>query len=573
MDGGARPDGRARWRSLSHRGVALPQTYERLNEDIAGSNVLWDGKPVSGLSAECRFFASEFVRRGGVVVDLGRGRREARLFGSAVAAARFWADWKATLPSSGCPISSLADARLDLSRLAVVRRGKAGSDGEGEGEGKRENAEADISTATVDGKPQPVAPWAVDRPGIFYGRPGSALTGRLRRRITESDVTLNLGPGATAPPGKWAAIVRDPRVDWIARWRDPLTRVVKYARLSASSGGEQKAALERFDLARALGQRLRKFARLVAAAVGSHDRRRKQLGVCLWLMWRLALRAGSGSPEEAAEHKAHGAANLLAKHVVVLSTDAIGGGKKKAAAVVRLDFPGKDGVRYVRTLDPAASPADAPAIRALADLRRGKRDQDPIFDRIAATDAAAALAKTLPGATPKVLRTMRATEVFSSVLARVEADAKTKTLQIQQQKDNGSKLPGAVARAALIAAGAASAALCNHRKKVAGAGGKGEGGGGDLAAIECDLDSKVVRPLSRWRQLGDAQAAGMALGRKAAQLVRSNGLSLATARANYIDPRVVVAFARRHGVPTGYSKALSQRFAIFGTQTVRFVDP
>ena len=531
--GGARPDGVARWRTLSHSGVALPPPYGDLVPEGAGQ-VMWGGRPVTGLSPEARFFACEFVRRGGVVVDLGRGRREARLFGEHAPAARFWDDWKAMLPRTGCPITSLADSRLDLSRLAVVVPKKTHRVDE-----KTPAETARYATALVDGSPQPVAPSSVDRPGIFFGRPGSELTGRLRRRIVASDVTLNLGPNAPTPsvPSsdgvlRWGGVVRNPRIDWIARWRDPVTRIVKYARLSPASDGEQRASLERFEMAKSLRSRMRSFARVVSAAIASQDRRRKQLGVCLWLMWRLALRAGTGTPDEAAKNGAHGAANLLSKHVVVAS-----GGR------ARLEFLGKDGVPYTRTLDSTASPADAPAVRALIKLAQHKRPPDPLFDRITSTDAASAISKTLSGATPKVLRTMRATEVFRTALDQVEHG--------WSKRAHSSSPPKESARAALVTAGALAAALCNHRK------GKGavDGAAVDLAAVERRINSEVLVPLSK----GD-ETRGRALGRRLAAIVRESGLSLATSRANYIDPRVAFAFARKHGIPSGYSQALSKRF-------------
>jgi DNA topoisomerase-1 len=536
IEGGARPDGSPRWRTLSHDGVALPPPYDQLIPAGAGG-VLWDGRPVAGLSAEARFFACEFVKRGGTVVELGRGRREARLFGATAPAARFWDDWRKMLPS-GCPIASLSDARLDLSRLSVVPVATPAA--------VHQATPAAHAHALVDGKPQPVAPSAVDRPGIFLGRPGSDTSGRLRRRTLASDVTLNLGPGAPVPAGRWGGrwggVVRDPRVDWIARWRDPVTRIVKYARLAPSSSGEQRAALARFDLARKLHARIHAFSRRVAAALASHDRRRKQLGVCLWLMWRLALRAGSGSPSDASRRDAHGTANLLVKHVVVL----------RDRRGVRLDFHGKDGVRYVRTLSGGAE--DGPAANALAELVRGRDAEDPLFDRITSADAARAIAATLPGATPKVLRTMRATEVFRDALARVEQTACGGNNP--SSSSSRCRLPDATARAALVTAGALAAALCNHRKGMPIDRASLDLATLDLATLERRIRDDVLKPLSSPGNAGQ----GRVIGRRLATIVREAGLSLATSRANYIDPRVAFAFARKHGVPPGYSKALLDRF-------------
>ena len=501
--GGGRPDGSPRWKTLSHHGVVLPPPYPQ----VAG-DVLWSGRPVS-LSVEARWFAAEFVRRGGALVPVTRTRRQARLFGSAAFAAAFWEDWRRLLPRD-CPISSLDDARLDLSRLLasppppLQNKMKAAA--------AAAAAPHPQAMATVDGVAQPVAPFAVDRPGIFAGRPGSTLTGRIRRRVAAADVTLNLGPGAPTPAGgPWGGIVRDPRVDWVARWRDPLTRIVKYARLAPASSTEQGAAKERFELARRAHARLPAFRRHVAAALGSSDRRRRQLGACLWLIERLALRVGSGSPASARARGAHGAANLFTDHVVAL-------GPKR----LRLDFPGKDGVRYVRTLDAARDASFGPAVRVLLGLlpRKGGAAV-PLFDRIGVDDVAEAIDRLLlPGATAKVLRTARASATFEEALhTAARADA--------------------TAPAILAAAGARVAALCNHRRKA-----NTSSSNADLADVERRLEAAGADP------------------KKVAEVVRAAGLSLATSRANYIDPRLVFAYCRRtDGCKAAFGPALQRRFA------------
>jgi hypothetical protein len=74
----------------------------------------------------------------------------------------------------------------------------------------------------------------------------------------------------------------------------------------------------------------------------SSDRHRRQLGSCLWLIDRLALCLGSTGAAGAAQAGAFGAAMLQAGHMHILGSRGI-----------VLDFPGKDGVRYRRSMVPA----------------------------------------------------------------------------------------------------------------------------------------------------------------------------------------------------------------------------
>ena len=507
--GGRRPDGTARWTSLSHRGVALPPPFEDLSR-AKGVPVIWKGRAISlKASPEAEFFISEFVRRGGLTRIPSSGNFSASLFGSKSAAEAFWKDWKVMLPS-GCPIASLEE--LDISN--VIKSIISTSKQRAEAEGKATNP---YEFARVNGRLQPVAPSSVDRPGIFFGRSDdvkATLNGRIRRRLVAEDVTINLSENARVPSvpvgcgKKWKEVVHDPEVDWIASWRDPVTEVIKYARLATASESEQIGTREKYDLAKKMNAMTPVLRKRIAAAMGSSDRKRRQLGAILWLVDMLALRIGSGTAESAKKAGAHGVATLLVKHVEVINRHSI-----------RLSFPGKDCVTYDRTI--VGVPSEL--VHIVTESSRRKDPDEALFESVDSNDAASAIDSVVPGATAKVLRTARASELFGDTL------------------DSMKVSDPQAAKLLLLFAFTRAAILLNHRKAAKK---DDKLGGGDLA----ELDRKVDALTKEFEQVERKQDLSR-IGKKLREdVVRSANLSLATARGAYLDPRIVFEFGRKNGL-------------------------
>jgi DNA topoisomerase IB len=497
--------------------VALPPPFEDLSR-AKGVPVIWKGRAISlKASPEAEFFISEFVRRGGLTrIPSSSGKLSASLFGSKSAADAFWKDWKALLPS-GCPIASLEE--LDVSN---VIRSIASKQPVRNGPSKAPKNPYEF--ARVNGRLQPVAPSSVDRPGIFFGRSDdvkATLNGRIRRRIVAEDVTINLSENARVPSvpvgcgKKWKEVVHDPEVDWIASWRDPVTEVMKYSRLATASESEQIGTREKYDLAKKMNAMTPVLRKRIAAAMGSSDRKRRQLGAVLWLVDRLALRVGSGNAESAKKAGAHGVATLMVKHVKVIDRHTI-----------YLSFPGKDCVTYDRTIPGVPSEL----VHIITESSRRKDAEDALFESVDSNDAASAIDSVVSGATAKVLRTARASELFGN------------TLDSMKVSDTQA------AKLLLLFAFTRAAILLNHRKAAPKRRSKKdksvELGGGDLA----ELDRKVDALMKDFEHVENKQDLSR-IGKKLREdVVRSANLSLATARGSYLDPRIVFEFGRKNGL-------------------------
>jgi DNA topoisomerase-1 len=387
---------------MAHDGVRFPAAYVPHRVPV-----VWrDGTPLLGVSAVAEEFATLYA---GVLERMGARPP------SATFRENFWADWSAMLPP-GCPARNLGSCDFSRIRAHLAARRT-------EPPKKRKPALPPV-TALVDGVPQPVIGATVEGAGIFVGRyENEPMAGRLKRRITSADVTLNLGPGARVPsPGDggkaWAAVVRDPFVDWVASWRDPLNGVVKYARLGGALSS--RVNREKFEQARKLGARMPELRAAVAKAMASPDAELRQLATCAWILDKTAMRCGGPTST--------GLTTLERRHVSL--------GEASTAAVT-FDFVGKDAVRYKKTV-----PVGRAARANVAACMSAKQPGDALFERVTAAKFNAFLGRLQPGLTAKVMRTCSASQAFQAALDADRRDPKT----------------------ALVAAAARVAVLCNHRR-------------------------------------------------------------------------------------------------------------
>ena len=110
--------------------------------------------------------------------------------------------------------------------------------------------------ALVDGRPEKVGNFMAEPPGLFLGRGAHPKMGRVKRRIQPEDVTINISkdsPIPEAPEGhNWREIVHDPKVTWLAFWRENINESSKYVWLAPSSAIKGRADRKKFEVARSL---------------------------------------------------------------------------------------------------------------------------------------------------------------------------------------------------------------------------------------------------------------------------------------------------------------------------------
>lgn len=171
--------------------------------------------------------------------------------------------------------------------------------------------------------------------------------GKVKKRVYPRDITINIGPGAPVPehpyPGqRWKEVRHDNTVTWLAYWRDTVNpKEFKYVWLSATSSFKSESDLLKYEKARKLKDYIDDIRRRYTKDWGASDARRRQMGVALYFLDKLALRAGHEKDEDEADTV--GCCTLKVENV-----ECVPGGDRNQ---IKFDFLGKDSIRYENTVD------------------------------------------------------------------------------------------------------------------------------------------------------------------------------------------------------------------------------
>lgn len=460
----------------------------------------------------------------------------------------FWADWQPLVRSQAAK-ARLAHTDVDDWDWPAVAQEYAETQKD---KTQKDKTQKDTTTVIMDGMQYTAARGAlVDSPGIFVSHdPNSPWRGRIRKRLTPADVTLNrtapLTPKLRTDPSKKTnnsseKTIVNKGVSWIASWKDALSGKQKYVYLEAADASSASSAsptarsmaskfhkAEAYGAQRALLLRTALLRHMRGKGEDLHDIKRVQCAVCFHMLDAFAVRPGHDR-----DGGTRGMVSLRVENVAIRPT----------TNRIHLDFVGKDSVRFMGA---AAVPKQVVSIMGKLlgreDTQGGtprKRKNDLVFDAITATDLNAYLSGLMPGLTAKVIRTFRASYHFEKALARLRSTP--------QENDGHKQVAIKVFRLAAVHA----AALCNHQRitqQCNAAYAPVRSGGIDQIAvrlsrrIEYEVDEEDITPTNRTTPtststLTSTSTAGM-------QCWAPN-----TTLSNYIDPRCIFAFAKRHGVP------------------------
>mmetsp|Transcript_3951 Transcript_3951/g.5542 ORF Transcript_3951/g.5542 Transcript_3951/m.5542 type:complete len:547 (-) Transcript_3951:57-1697(-) len=429
--------------------------------------------------------------------------------------------------------------------------------------------------ALLDGHKQKIANFRVEPPGLFLGRGNHPKSGMVKKRIWPEDVTINISEGVKPPecpiPGhKWGSVVHNDEVGWLAFWKDTITDSFKYVWLSSSSRLKGQSDMKKFETARKLKKHIKKIRDVYESELKNKEMKTRQRATALYLIDHLALRVGNEKDEDEADTV--GCCSLRVEHI-----------KLRDPNIVEFDFLGKDSMRYTNSVA-----VDDRVYKNINKFMEGKQPSDDLFNELTTNALNSHLKSQMEGLTAKVFRTYNASITLQNELAKMQDD-KDMTIDEKMLFYNRANREVAI--------------LCNHQKSVSKKHGEqmgkidekinelkdhrslleqqikflnGKGKAPEAPDESSDSDddekdddkkkkkkmtfpddvdkckdqiSKINQRIAKWET-------------KKTEKDELKTVSLTTSKINYIDPRISVAWCKKHDVPIEkvFSKTLRQKF-------------
>ncbi|KAM5569152.1 hypothetical protein ABKV19_016589 [Rosa sericea] len=543
-EGPSSNDGQKKWTTLEHNGVIFPPPYKP-----HGVKMLYNGKPVNLTPAQ-----EEVATMYAVMIDTEYVQK--KTFRD-----NFWNDWRKLLGKNhviqkldACdfkPIYDWYQKEKEKKKQMSTEEKKAVKE-------EKLKQEEKYMWAVVDGVKEKVGNFRVEPPGLFRGRGEHPKSGKLKRRISPSEVTINIGKDAKIPecpiPGeRWKEVRHDNTVTWLAFWNDPINpKEFKYVFLAASSALKGQSDKEKYEKARKLKDYIGDIRAAYTRDFTSRDPAKRQIAVATYLIDKLALRAGNEKDDDEADTV--GCCTLKVENVKAIPPNSL-----------EFNFLGKDSIRYENTVE--VEPA---VYKEIKKFQEGKKDSDDLFDKLDTSKLNAHLKELMPGLTAKVFRTYNASITLDDELYQETAEGDV--LKKKVFYDTANK------KVAII---------CNHQRAVSKSHesqmDKLKEKLSDLQGVLKELKTDLDRARNGKPPLKDADGKQKrnltpeALQKKIADANKKidkvkvdmqtkddmKTIALGTSKINYLDPRITVAWCKRHEVPIEkiFQKSLLAKFA------------
>ena len=515
QDGGAN---KKQWTTFEHNGVLFPPEYVPHKVPIVyeGKEIVLPPLAEEYATLYAKFIDTEYI---------------SKIFNK-----NFWNDWKTTLKDTGITSLDAVDFTKIKEYLADLKKNKSKLSKEEKQEAKetKDAEEAKYKIAKVDGVEQPVGNFRIEPPGIFMGRGCHPKMGSIKRRIEPEDITINIGKEAPVPPApkghNWGSVIHDQYVRWLASWIDTINGDNKYVWLAAQSNWKAESDRNKFDLARKLKKNIKHIKAINETNMNNPEEKVKQIATALYFIDNLALRVGNEKSDDEADTV--GVTTLRVEHIKFLDN-----------LDIELDFLGKDSIRYVKKVQVTQQVYDN-----LKLFTKGKEPKDDLFDKMNATDLNKYLQEFMKGLTAKVFRTYNASYLFQKELKKISKkfDTLDEDSKINKLYDEYNK------------ANAKVALLCNHQKKVT------TSFNDQIKKIDQQIKKtkKLLRAANKKERIDKLRKKIDELKAKKNIKVDLKGVALGTSKTNYIDPRITVAFIKKHGLSPDkiYTKPLQEKF-------------
>ena len=604
------------WIKMEQPGILFPESYQP-----HGKPLLYDGKAMV-LPAELEELASFYAAMPEDGPQLGGNMRETfqknffKDFKEALGEASEIKDF------AKCDFSAIRthlDLQKQVKKAATVEEKAAVKV-------QKELAVVAKGYALIDGRLEKMGNFNMEPPGLFRGRGDHPLTGTLKRRTFSDSVMLNMSDDSAVPqcdlPGRhWGSVQHDPCVTWLCGWHENVNDSNKYVMLSAASAFKGKSDRDKYGKAIKLLHCIDMVRKDYKTKLVSADKTERQLGVCMWVIDVLALRVGGEKNEDEADTV--GCCSLRLEHLNFSEEE--GSYEIELEFLGKDSMLFKQNINFAAIEHPSGDVGKT-VYSCLKSFCSGKRKTDQVFDTLDPSGLNSHLSSLMKGLSAKVFRTFNASitlekelpgeaelkdkSVAEKVMLYNDANrlvailcnhqktvSKAQETQLEASNDkldvtkaqlgelkkwlalakkgDTSKIPmkpdddalvGRLAKAVTDATALKEAAKSDEEKVAAVLAVDGA-----KAAVKAD----GTRRVSHQHQYKTAPTVASLEGRinsweekittqeikiKAAD--DNKEVALGTSKINYMDPRISVAWCKRHEVPIDkiFAKTLREKF-------------
>ena len=567
-----------KWTTLVHNAVIFPPEYV-----AHGVKMRYDEKPVE-LTPEAEEIATFYA-----------AKLETDYVQKSTFRCNFFKDFRRVL--KGSPAYDVIE-ELELCDFTPIHRHleklKAAKKEVPLAERKRRREEEQeackkYTVAYIDGREEKVGNYRVEPPGLFLGRGEHPKMGMVKARIYPEDITINIDkmenvPECPIPGHKWGQIVHKRDVTWLCGWKDTITGGSKYVWLAAGSAFKGMSDHAKFEKSRKLANYIERIRRDYRAGWKEKSKEVRQRSVAMYLIDKLALRVGNEKGEDEADTV--GCCSLRVEHI-----------QFEPPHTIVFDFLGKDSIRYFNSVE-----VEKAVYQNLQLFCRNKNPSDEIFHRLSVTVLNEYLRSCMEGLSAKVFRTYNASFTLDRLLQETPRTQDLNQKLVFYNKQNKEV-----------------AILCNHQRALPKAHGaqmekmnkklaetkqwltelkrgrtylrkaKGEKPTVELTQMMpvkpeytegmTDQQRGAERkraadapkiPTKRTKNMQQVETAIKAVAERLAKLEADmqtkedlKTVALGTSKINYLDPRITVAWCKKHNVPIEkiFAKTLLVKFA------------
>ncbi|KAF8975518.1 DNA topoisomerase 1 [Entomortierella lignicola] len=388
-------DDTVKWKTLSHNGVYFPPPYVP-----HGIKMLYDGKLIN-LAPEVEEVASFF----GALLYTEHAENPVfqenffRDFSKLAKKHKTVPEIKSFEKCDFTPMYEYFQQEKEKKKNLTKEQKQALKD-------EKQALEDKFGTCLLDGRKEKVGNFRMEPPGLFRGRGKHPKTGCLKLRVMPEQVTLNLSkdaPVPKAPEGHhWQKIVHDDTKTWLATWKENVNDSTKYVFLAAGSSLKGQSDFKKFETARELKKCVAGIRKAYMSDLKDKKMFIRQRATAMYLIDRLALRAGNEKGEDEADTV--GCCSLRFEHVTLEKPN-----------IMHLDFLGKDSIRFQKSME-----VDEQVFKNIRLFKREPAQEgDELFDRLKTSELNKHLQSLMKGLTAKVFRTYNASFTFQDQLNKL----------------------------------------------------------------------------------------------------------------------------------------------------------